>query len=127
MEKIHCLSAFRKELIVFIDELIQLLPDDKELFVMRGFANSVIMTDVIEYIIKNLVPLEPMVKSRQEDYFLNNAIMFERLQNRESQVNHFKTLWENTNDVDNKEAVWCWLEHFIMRAKDFNSRFLQSK
>jgi len=115
------LSALRRDLVAFIDELIQMLPNDKQLIIMREFAKIVIIADVADYIVQNIVPLEPKVVARDDKYFLTNAIMFEKLQDRESQVNHFKTLWETNADDENKEVIWQWLEHFIQIAKKYRA------
>ena len=123
-KKIEMLASLREDLIVFIGELIHLLPNDaRELTLMQSFARSVIIADVMDYIWKNLVPLEPKVIAREDEYFLQNATMFEKLQNRTSQVNHFRTLWETTDDPHNKEKIWEWLHHFIQRAKEFKRRY----
>jgi hypothetical protein len=118
-DKIVILSTLRKDLLTFIDELIEFLPEEQELVLMKSFAKIVIISDVADYILQNLAPLEDKVINREEAYFINNAMMFEKLQNKASQVNHFKKLWETTEDQENKEVVWQWLHHFIRLARHY--------
>jgi hypothetical protein len=120
MDKITILSTLRQDMIAFVDELRTILPGDKELMVMKPFLRVVIMSDVINYINRNIVPLEDKVIKREEEYFLKNAVMFENLQERSSTVNHFKTIWETTDDPHNKEVVWEWIHHFIKLAKKYS-------
>ena len=73
--------------------------------------------DMAQYIVDNLVDLEDKVTKRDEQYFLKNAILFENLGNYETKVNRFRSLWETTDDPDNKERIWEWLERFITLGK----------
>ena len=117
--RIAILSTLRHDMITFVDELRAILPDDKELMIMKPFLQIVIMADVADYISKNIKPLEDKVINREEEYFLNNAVMFEKMQERSSTVNHFKTIWESTDDEHNKEVVWEWLHHFIKLSQRY--------
>lgn len=117
--RIAILSTLRQDLLIFLEELSGILPENKDLILMRSFAKIVIIADVMEYIIKNLVPLEDKMLNREEDYFIENAVMFERLQNYSSNVNYFRETWINTDDPHNKEAVWAWMDHFIQLAKSY--------
>lgn len=117
--KIAILGTLRQDLIAFLDEVIEVLPHEKELVVMKAFAKVVIISDVADYIADNLCPLEDKVKKRDEAYFIENAVMFEKLQDRASTVNHFKTLWETTDDPENKLMVWEWLHHFIKLVRKY--------
>lgn len=118
--KILALTTLRNDLVTFLEELSGILPDNKDLLLMKSFAKVVIIADVAEYISKNLVPLEDKVVNREEDYFLENAVMFEKLQNRASTVNYFRDLWKSNNDEHDKETVWQWLHHFILLAKKYD-------
>lgn len=120
-DRIALLAALRQDLITFLDELSNVLPHDPNLVMMKSFARVVIMADVADYISKNIAPLEDKVKARDETYFIENAVFFEQLQNRESTVNYFRDLWIKSDDQDAKHAVWQWLEHFIQMSKRYQA------
>jgi hypothetical protein len=111
------LKMLREDLITFVSELSDILPTEPQFVLMKGFLEYVIIADVGDYIIRNLVPLESKVIAREQDYFMKHAVMFESLQRYASKVNHFKTLWENMEDEDDKLVVWEWLHHFIKLGK----------
>lgn len=115
--KIELLKILKESLIEFIEQLISILPSEKSLCAFRLYVEHVSIPDVANYIIKNLIPIEDKVKAREENYFLENAVLFERLQNYNTQVNHFRYLWESTDDPENKEGIWKWLKHFIDLGK----------
>ena len=122
MNRIQLLDLLRKELVRFFDEMIELLPEERDFIVFRFFINDqVIMTDVVDYIYRVLLPIETKVKNRDEAYFKENAIMFEKLRDHDSKVNYFKELWERTDDAENKEVVWAWIEYFINIGKKYYS------
>ena len=121
LKKIELLSQLRDDLMRFIDELIVILPGNGHLVIMKSFVKIVIIEDVASYIVRNILPLEDKVKARDEQYFIENAIMFETLQDRASTVNHFRDLWIQTDDDYNKNIVWQWLEHFIESAKNIQA------
>lgn len=117
---IQILESLRDNLVNFLEELISILPHEKELILFRFFVKEQVpMVDVAEYIVKNLIPLEDKVVSRDEQYFLTHAVLFESLESHDSTVNRFKNLWEHTDDPENKEAVWSWLHYFIKLGKKY--------
>jgi hypothetical protein len=119
--KISLLTTLRNDLITFLDELSNILPNTQDIILMKSVAKVVIISDVADYISKNLVPLEDKVINREEKHFLEHAVMFENLQDRASTVNHFRDLWMSSDDEHDKETVWEWLHHFILLAKKYET------
>jgi hypothetical protein len=114
--EIEILTQLKTQLINFLDELIESFPSEPDFVVFRIFANDRIpITEIMNYIINNLCPLQEMVKTRNEDFFLNYNILFENFDNDgSSKVNHFKRLWTSGNlDKEDKETIWRWFQSFI--------------
>ena len=113
------LTLLKKELIIFLDELIALLPEEKDFLVIRFVVkDQLAITDVMNYIITKLVPLEHYVKNRDERFFLEHQVFFEELQrDLHEKVNYFKNIWTSSTDEDNKDIIWNWFEHFIQLGK----------
>lgn len=123
LTSIELLEKLREGLVQFFDELITVVPEEHSFVVYRFIIKEQVpIQDVMLYIIKNLVPLEPRVIARDDTYFKQHAVLFERMQDHSSQANHFKKLWESTDDEESKEAVWNWLHYFILLGKSFHSR-----
>lgn len=116
MSEIEILSALKKGLLSFLDELIATFPTESDFVIFRIFVNDKLpIVDIMEYITQNLVPLKDMVKSRNEAFFLNYNILFEKFDQKQSnKVNKFKSIWTSGNlDADDKNTIWKWFESFI--------------
>jgi predicted KAP-like P-loop ATPase len=121
------LTLLKKELIIFLDELIALLPEEKDFLVIRFVVkDQLAITDIMNYIINQLVPLEHYVKNRDERFFLEHQVFFEELQqDQHAKVNYFKNVWKKSTDEDNKNIIWNWFEHFIQLGKCYQKACLQ--
>ena len=121
-QSIQILQLLKKELLTFLDELISLLPQEKDFIVMRFFIKDQIpIVDVMNYIIRELVPLEQYVLDKNDKFFLENQVLFEPLKDEKSKVNYFKEIWENHDVDDNKDTIWNWFRHFINLGKKYQS------
>ena len=60
-----------------------------------------------------------MVKERDDNFFLNHNILFEKLN--DDKVNKFKEIWESGSlDKDNKEVIWKWFHTLIFLAERYD-------
>ena len=107
------LSDFKKHLIKFMDELIEQLPHEGDLVVGRIFLKDQIpIEDVMNYFIISILPHKEQIQQRDDKFFLENNVLFEKFQ--KGKVNHFKTLWlSNRLDNDDKDVIWVWFDAFI--------------
>lgn len=114
--EIEILSQLKTQLVNFLDELIESFPNEPDFVIFRIFVNDRLpIIDIMNYITINLCPLHDMVKSRNENFFLNYNILFEKFNESEStKINRFKSIWISGNlDKDEKEAIWKWFQTFI--------------
>jgi hypothetical protein len=116
MAEIELLKQLKNNLVEFLDELIASFPSEPDFVIFRIFVNDRIpIVDIMEYLVKNLCPLQDMVKARNEEFFLKYNILFEKLGEKGSnRVNKFKTIWLSGNlDTEDKETIWRWFATFI--------------
>jgi hypothetical protein len=114
--EIDILIQLKKNLVSFLDELIESFPNEPDFVIFRIFVNDKIPTEnIMSYITKNLCPLGDMVKTRDENFFLNHNILFEKFREDESsKVNYFKKMWTSGSlDKEDKEVIWKWFQSFI--------------
>jgi predicted RNA-binding protein YlqC (UPF0109 family) len=122
MDSIELLREMRQNLLDFLDDLMVILPDEKDLIWFHVFVkNQVPMVDVVQYIVKNIVPLEPRVLARDDEYFKTHAVLFEKLGNFQTEVNRFKMLWDANQNPDDRETIWRWLLRFIELGKQYQA------
>lgn len=120
MSELDLLIQLKEQLIFFFDELIDLLPEEPDLVIVRIFLKDKIpIVEVMEYIRHQLIPLKEMVKERDDAFFMNHNILFDKLD--DSKVNHFKRLWVSGSlDKQNKETIWRWFRGFIYLAEKYS-------
>jgi hypothetical protein len=113
------LHVLKTQLLLFFDELIVLMPKEQDFLVMRFFIKDQIpITDVMEYIIQKLIPLEDAIVNKDERFFLDHQVLFEDLRDHDSKVNYFKDLYLQS-DTENKEVFWNWFNYFLNIGKKY--------
>jgi hypothetical protein len=119
--RIELLTSLKTQLVEFFDELIELFPDEQDFIVGRILINDTLPISIImDYIVKNLCPLQEQVKTKNEDFFLQNNILFEKLDSEKaSKVNHFRRIWTSGLDHEDKETIWKWFTSFIFLGNKY--------
>lgn len=123
-KEIETLSKLKDQLVTFLDELIEQFPGEPDFVIFRIFLKDRIpIVDVMNYIILQLLPLKQMIKDRDENFFLNNNVLFEKFdQEKSSKVNHFRKLWLSKNvDNEDRQAIWRWFDAFVRLAEIYSS------
>ena len=117
--KIQILIDFKTSLVNFFDELIEQFPEEGDLVVIRIFLNDQVpIVDVMNTVISKLLPLKELVKKRDESFFINNNVLFDKLD--KNKVNHFKNLWRSDKlDVEDRKAIWKWYDLFISLTEKY--------
>lgn len=114
--EIEILIQLKTQLVNFLDECIETFSQEPDFVIFRIFVKDQIpITDIMDYIIEKLCPSQEMVKNRDENFFLNQNFLFEKLDSKKTnKVNHFKKLWLSPDtDKEDKEAIWRWFSTFI--------------
>lgn len=121
--ELEILIQLKTQLVSFIDELIETFPSEPDFVIFRIFINDQIpIVDIMEYIVTRLCPLQDMVKNKDESFFLNYNILFDKFDNKKNneKVNHFKRLWLSKNiDKEDKDVLWQWFASFIMLGNKY--------
>lgn len=120
--QITLLEKLKTNLLTFIDELISIMPSESDLHVVKFFVKeSVAITDIMDYIIQKLLPLEQYVIQKDDRFFLEHQVLFEELRDSENKVSYFKTIWQTSLDDENKEVIWNWFLLFITISKKYKN------
>lgn len=118
MSSLDILRDFQRGLIAFLDELIELLPKEGDLVVVRIFLKDQIpIQDVIHYFIKKILPLKQYVKEKDDNFFLQHNILFELTDQggiETGKINQFRKLWlSDLLDNEDRDTMWRWFDYFI--------------
>jgi hypothetical protein len=119
MSEIQLLKGLHTDLLKFFDYLIEAFPQQGDIVIVRfALADQYPITDVMEYIINSLLPLKDKVDNRDNNFFLENNILFDELDN--NKVNHFKRMWKSDDlDAEDRESIWRWFDRFLLRASRY--------
>lgn len=112
----NILKDLRDNLIIFLDELIEIVPSEANFVIIRVFVkDEAPMLDIVNFIIQKIFPIRDKVKRRDESFFLDNDILFAFLNRIKSTSNpdHFKNIWNNIFTEDDKATTWLWFDQFI--------------
>ena len=118
--QIKILTEFRNSIVSFLDELIEQFPQEGDLVALRIFlADQVPIVDIMSTFTKRVLPIKDMAKARNEKFFLENDVLFERANS--DKVSYFKQLWiSNMLDDEDRLTIWKWFDLFISLAERYN-------
>lgn len=117
MDEVKLLQTLHKDLVSFLDSLIESFPEEGDLVIARfAIKDQFPIKDIMKYIIDKLLPLKSNVDNRDNNFFLENNILFEQLE--DNKVNHFKKIWMSGNlDDEDKDNIWKWFDRFLKIAQ----------
>lgn len=131
MSEIEILRQFKNALISFLDELIVQFPEEGDLVIFRIFLKDrVLINEIMNYVVRKILPLKEMIKERNEDFFLNHCSLFEEMEGKEkkNKVSRFKRLWRSEQlDDDDKRVVWEWFDSFIFLSEKYQNCILKTQ
>ena len=120
MEQENIKHLFKRTLVNFLDEIINILPSEPDLIVARIYVNDKSTPeDLLNFFILNFSPHRKAIETKNEKVFLDSErdnktgkSIFGSLS--DDKINHFKYLWRSgVINNDNKEVIWKWLNSFI--------------
>lgn len=120
MSEIEILRTFKKNLVDFLDELVQTFPEEEDLVIGRVFVNDQIPIQlVMERFITHILPHSEMIQTRNEDFFVSgNHDMFGDLP--QSKVIHWKRMWQSKDiDSDDRAVIWDYFNVFVTLAENY--------
>jgi len=117
MSKSNILNLFKKNLLNFLDELIETFPSHDDFIIMRIFVKDKIPISIImDSFVNDIDNIKYMVVKRDDTFFTHGNIIFSKLEKEEV----FNKIW-GTLDTDNKIIMWNWFEQFIKLAEKYKS------
>jgi hypothetical protein len=105
----------------FLNDLLETLPEEEDLHIMRIFLIDQLPIDfLIDQINKYVLPHREKIKKRNEEFFLNDDGVFGLINGKK--VLHFKDIWKsNRLAPEDKNIIFIWFEQFINIMDELNS------
>jgi hypothetical protein len=119
LNRIQLLTLFKDNLIKFLDALIELLPQEGDLYMLRVmFESQIPIEKSMQTFSQRIIPYGSFITNRDERFFLECTDLFAGV--RKDKVSYFKDLWSsNSLSPDDKEALWDWFRLFLKLALQY--------
>lgn len=104
----------------FLDDLLETLPEEEDLLIMRIFLIEQVPIDIlINQINRFVLPHRNKIKNRDEEFFLNDDGIFGKIEGKK--VLHFKDIWKsNRLSSDDKKTIFVWFDQFVNIMDELN-------
>ena len=119
---IDILQRLKKGVIQFIDDLIDIFPQEYDLIMARiFFEDQVEVSSLADSFVKYVLPHKNMIKGRNEKFFINDNNIFGMIDN--GKVLHFKKLWTSSSlDSENRAIIWKYFDTFIVLSEAYKKK-----
>jgi len=110
-KELEIANVLKKNMIEFLDELIDQFEEEGDLIVMRFFIHDQIPVDhIMKRFLRYVYPLKDKIKEKDERFFIENNNIFGSSPT--DKVIHFKELYVKMSD-ENRMVLWDWFNCFI--------------
>lgn len=121
-KKTQILEKFKKNLVQFVDALVEQFPSETDLYLVKLLfsTDQIPPTLMMNVFLSRVYPNKDLIKNRDEKFFIENEDIFSGLS--KDKVGHFKKLWMSGNlDDTDKQEVWKWFDVFIILCEMYNT------
>ena len=118
MASIH-VKKFNKIIKDFLDALINILPDEKDIVIFKsnvavvGFVDE---TKIIKSFIEHIYPYKQRVLAKDETFFLETGNVKSETDYLSESI-HLKKIWKDNLSNENKEIVWKYFQVLILLSE----------
>lgn len=119
-KKLQILQDFHRNLIDFLDELIEQFSSEPNLILCRIFLKDrVPLETIINTFISEVFPHKEAIAKRDAKLFLEHDLdLFRGFS--QSNVNHFRKLWQsNILSEEDRTVMWEWFDTFIYLGEQY--------
>ena len=116
---IQVLTNFKNHIVQFFDALIELMPKEGDLIMLRVmFESQIPIENAMKIFASRIIPYGDMVKQRDERFFIDCSDLFTGI--RKDRVSYFKDMWTSGSlTAKDKESLWKWFRLFLHYALQY--------
>ncbi len=114
-------NKFKNNLVKFIDELIEMFPEETQFVTFRLMVKDQIPIGMImDHFVNNVHPVKDSVKKRDDRIFTDSNVLSMGLDS--DDANLFRRIWVSSKlDKDDRAVIWKWIDAFITMADQYKS------
>ena len=119
MSSLQILTEFKKNLVKFLDELIDQFPDEGDFVIFRVLVNDQLPTqEIMNHFITTILPHKAIIKARDDKVFTEMNILYFGMD--KSKAGAMKRIWRSPRiDAQDREVIWKWFESFIFLVEKY--------
>lgn len=108
------LQKFKQAIMQFIDELIDIFPQESDLIISRVFFEDQIpIVTIADSFVDHILPYRDQIVKRNDKFFIDDNNIFGTLDF--DKVLHFKKLWNSGHlDKEDRDVIWDYFDTFII-------------
>ncbi len=126
MSSTAVLNDFKRNIIMFFDELIEMFPNVGEFVMIRIFLKDQLpIVEVMNHFISTVLPEKNTIKSRDDAIILERDIFFPKSQ-RLGEFKGLRSVWSSL-DSEDKDTIWRWLESFVFLCEKYQTAMKNEK
>jgi hypothetical protein len=112
-------KQLHENFIAFLDELIEIFPNESDLILARVFLKDAVSSETIMHsFIKNVLPHKEEIKARNDGYLLTFDFNFDQ----QHKINHIRNIWKSAALDDNdRQTIWRWFDLFIFFCERYQT------
>ncbi len=114
-------NKFKNNLVKFIDELIEMFPEETQFVTFRLMVKDQIPIGMImDHFVNNVLPVKDSIKKRDDRIFTDSNVLAMGLDN--DDANLFRRIWVGSKlDKDDRAVIWKWLDAFVTLADQYKT------
>jgi hypothetical protein len=124
MSKKVFLDAFYDQFHSFLQQLMLVFPEDRDIFLFESGLKLVQKTNptlVVREVVAKMTPFEKAIETKDEKFLLDfQYTSIEELQGMDMVINKLKEMWKTISD-ENKECIWKYLQVILGLAKRYSA------
>jgi len=119
------LTDFKRNIISFFDELIEMFPNIGEFVMIRILLKDQLpISSVMNHFISTVLPEKNTIKSRDDSIILEKDIFFPKSKTLE--FKGLRSVWSSLDDED-KGTIWAWLDSFVFLCEKYQTAMKNEK
>ena len=122
LNKLEILKLFRDNLILFLEDLINLFPQEGDFIKARLFLHDCPLEELLKHCSVILIQNSTKILNRDEEFFLNNlgGILNCTTDVSIQKLTYFKNLWlSNVLSPEDRVEMWKWFKNFLRISQEY--------
>lgn len=110
-------KQLKDQLINFIDDIMEICPDDYHLPIIRAVVCGAFdAREIADSFVEHVLPFQAQIKARNATFFEKNDHIFGPLP--QDKVQHFRNLWFSGHfEEEDKKIIWDYFSVFVDLCK----------